>query len=62
MPLATRLLDGIHPAKTLSRADRALYVAKNQGRDATLCYEVLVDQGLLEPLDLSDGQVDLWAC
>ena len=41
-------------------ADKALYYAKNNGRNQTHCYETLVAGGKLEPVTLAKGDVELF--
>ena len=49
------------PASSLiDRADQALYYAKNHGRNQTLCYEDLVEQGLLEHAVQEIGDIELF--
>ncbi|NII10462.1 sensor domain-containing diguanylate cyclase [Oleiagrimonas sp. C23AA] len=47
-----------HPDIVLDRADKALYFAKNQGRNRTYAFESLVRQGELQPT--STGSIDLF--
>lgn len=42
------------------RADRALYYAKNFGRNRVFCYEKLVADGKLEPLTMAQGDIELF--
>lgn len=48
-----------YPATVYDRADKALYFAKNNGRDRVACYERLVEQGVLGAA-ASVGSVDLF--
>jgi diguanylate cyclase (GGDEF)-like protein len=41
-------------------ADKALYYAKNHGRNQTHCYEALVAEGKLEPVTQTKGDVELF--
>ncbi len=41
-------------------ADKALYYAKNNGRNQTHCYETLVAAGKLEPVTQAKGDVELF--
>jgi diguanylate cyclase (GGDEF)-like protein len=43
----TKVVPGDHPLTAFGRADEALYVAKEQGRNRVLCYESLVAGGVL---------------
>lgn len=47
------------PHAALERADRAVYVAKQSGRNQALCHEKLVEDGRLEP-PASVGSVDFF--
>jgi diguanylate cyclase (GGDEF)-like protein len=42
------------------RADKALYFAKNLGRNRVCCYERLVEEGKLEPLTMRQGDIELF--
>ena len=46
--------------EVVMRADKALYYAKNNGRNQTHCYETLVAMGRLEPVTLAKGEVELF--
>lgn len=46
--------------QVMMRADKALYYAKNNGRNQTSCYETLVAEGKLEPATLARGDVELF--
>lgn len=48
-----------YPASALDRADKALYYAKQNGRNCTHGYEALRESGLLER-DLTSGSIDLF--
>ena len=41
-------------------ADKALYFAKQNGRNQTRCYETLVAEGKLEPVIQPQGEVELF--
>lgn len=49
-----------HPVETLSKADKALYHAKQNGRNQVHSYETLVEEGLLEAIERSEGDFDFW--
>ena len=44
----------------IDRADQALYYVKNHGRNQTLCYETLVEQGLLKPAIQKVGELEIF--
>ena len=46
-----------HSTVTIDRADRALYYAKNHGRNMVCSYEELVRNSLIEPVKISSPQV-----
>lgn len=46
--------------KLVMCADKALYYAKNNGRNQTHCYETLVATGKLEPVTQAKGDVELF--
>jgi diguanylate cyclase (GGDEF)-like protein len=41
-------------------ADKALYYAKNNGRNRVCCYEKLVAEGKLEPVTVAEGKIELF--
>ncbi len=45
------------PSVFVGCADRALYYAKNSGKNITFLYKELVDKGLIEPLKIKTGDV-----
>jgi PleD family two-component response regulator len=47
------------PAAAFERADRAVYFAKQQGRNQVRCFETLVESGALEAPDRI-GEVELF--
>lgn len=49
-----------HPVENLSKADKALYYIKKNGRNKALSYEELVHKGKLEPLSIKVSNVDFW--
>jgi len=46
--------------KAVMCADKALYYAKNHGRNQTHCYETLIAEGKLEPVTQTKGDVELF--
>ncbi len=46
--------------KAVMCADKALYYAKENGRDQIRCYETLVAEGKLEPVTLAKGGIELF--
>jgi diguanylate cyclase (GGDEF)-like protein len=52
--------DNFHPVTNLTKADKALYFIKKNGRNNVLSYEDLLSQGLLEPVTLQEGEFDFW--
>lgn len=49
-----------HPIENLSKADKALYFIKKNGRNQAISYEELVAKGLLEPISIKDSAIDFW--
>lgn len=49
-----------HPSDSLSKADKALYFAKENGRNQVHSYENLLNQKLLEPVEIQQGSADFW--
>ncbi len=49
-----------HPVENLSKADKALYFAKENGRNQVASYEQLVDANLLEPVEPIQSDADFW--
>ena len=47
-------------ASVLSKADRALYYIKNDGRNQVQSYEHLLKEGLLEEVKTIEGSADFW--
>lgn len=56
----TRILDPEMPAAVVDRADRALYYAKERGRNQVCCYETLIATGQLSNLQGQVGDVELF--
>ena len=46
--------------KVVMCADKALYYAKNNGRNQVCCYERLVEQGKLERVTVAEGDIELF--
>ncbi|WP_420547356.1 GGDEF domain-containing protein [Curvivirga sp.] len=44
----------------LAKADKSLYYSKQHGRNQFHLYEDLVEQGILEDIDISDGDIELF--
>lgn len=55
---------GIVPGESvdtiINRADKALYYAKDHGRNQVSCYETLVAEGKLAPVTVATGDVELF--
>ncbi len=49
-----------HPVETLSKADKALYYVKHNGRNQVKPYEALLSKGLLEAVEPVKGSIDFW--
>lgn len=49
-----------HPANVFECADKALYFAKEHGRDQVCEYGLLLEKGLLQPKRNNEGDVDLF--
>lgn len=52
--------ENFHPIENLSKADKALYFIKRNGRNQVLSYEKLLEEGLLEPISFKEGAFDFW--
>lgn len=48
------------PDKVVMCADRALYYAKNHGRNKVCCYEKLVAERKLDPVAVDEGDIELF--
>ena len=46
--------------KVVMCADKALYYAKNNGRNQVCCYERLIAEGKLEPVTVAEGDIELF--
>lgn len=46
--------------KIVMCADKALYYAKNHGRNQVCCYEKLIAEGKLEPVTVAEGDIELF--
>ncbi len=55
-----KLENNIHPLENLSRADKALYYAKNNGRNQIHSYDKLLAKSLITPVEALESQVDFW--
>ncbi|MDX1453220.1 MAG: GGDEF domain-containing protein [Oleiphilaceae bacterium] len=49
-----------HPVESLTKADKALYFAKQNGRNQVASYEQLVEANLLEPVEPIQSHADFW--
>lgn len=54
------LAPNTHPVETLSKADKALYYVKQNGRNQVRSYEELLRNGQLTPIEINQGSVDFW--
>lgn len=52
--------EDFHPIENLSKADKALYFIKKNGRNKAISYEELVGKGLLEPISIKESAIDIW--
>ncbi len=52
--------ENFHPVENLTKADKALYFVKQNGRNRVLSYEDLLSKGLLEPVLPQEGEFDFW--
>jgi len=48
------------PLNILNQADKALYYAKNSGRNQVLNYEDLVREGSIEHKEYTSGEIELF--
>lgn len=46
--------------KVIMCADKALYYAKNNGRNQVCCYEKLIAEGKLDPVAMAEGDIELF--
>ena len=44
----------------INRADKALYYVKRHGRNQVCCYEMLVKEGKLTPVQVATGDIELF--
>ena len=56
----TRILDSEMPSVVITRADKALYYAKEHGRNQICCYETLVADGRLARPEGQFGDIELF--
>lgn len=56
----TRLDHGLAPAQVIDRADKALYHVKTHGRNRVCQFETLLQQGLVQEVEITSGDIDLF--
>lgn len=56
----TRILDSEMPSVVITRADKALYYAKEHGRNQVCCYETLIADGRLARPEGQFGDIELF--
>lgn len=56
----TALTTEIDVDKVVMCADKALYYAKNNGRNQVCCYEKLIAEGKVEPVTAAEGDIELF--
>lgn len=56
----TQILDSEMPSVVITRADKALYYAKEHGRNQTCCYETLIGDGRLVRPEGQFGDIELF--
>ena len=59
MDTLEKMKDNIHPTSLIEQADRALYYAKENGRNQIRHFDQLIEQGLLEQISFKDD-IDLF--
>ena len=55
-----KMCPNIFSATLLDHADKALYHAKQNGRNQVCFYEELVDNGLIEETAFTSGEIELF--